>query len=206
MTSRRVIGAMLFAGTGLAAALAFAACESSTTSNPPTPAAPVADLSPEHGKYLVETHACHDCHTPLKMGPKGPEPDMSRMLSGHPESEKITAAPAPPAGGMWMAIGSNSMTAWAGPWGVSFTMNLTPDNNTGLGTWTEKMFIDALRTGKHMGTASSRDILPPMPWTSFGKMTDDELKAVWAYLRTIPPISNHVPDPIPPAGMPAKAK
>jgi mono/diheme cytochrome c family protein len=189
-------GVLLAAAAGLGVALVLAGCSQPP---PPPPAAPVADLSPAHGKYLVDTHGCHDCHTPLKMGPKGPEPDMSRMLSGHPESEKITAAPAVPAG-PWMAVGSATMTAWAGPWGVSFTMNLTPDQNTGIGIWTEKMFIDALRTGKHMGTATSRDILPPMPWPAYGQMNDDELKAIWAYLRTIPPITNHIPDPIPPAG------
>ena len=41
------------------------------------------------GKYLVTTSGCHDCHTPAKMGPNGPEPDMSRALSGHPENIKV---------------------------------------------------------------------------------------------------------------------
>ena len=65
---------------------------------------------------------------------------------------------------------------------------------------TEELFIKALRTGKHMGT--SRDILPPMPWPNYAPMSDDDLKAIWAYLRTIPAITNHVPDPIPPAAAP----
>jgi mono/diheme cytochrome c family protein len=188
-------GVLLAAAAGLGIALVLAGCSQPP---PPPPPAPAADLSPEHGKYLVETHLCHDCHTPLKMGPKGPEPDMSRMLSGHPEGMKLTPPPALAPGGPWMAVGAVTMTAWAGPWGISYTMNLTPDQNTGIGIWTEKMFIDALRTGKHMGTASSRDILPPMPWQWIGKMTDDELKAIWAYLRTIPPINNRIPDPTPP--------
>ena len=126
---------------------------------------------------------------------------MTRMLSGHPEGVKVTAMPSPmPAGGYWIGAMSADNTAWAGPWGVSFTANLTPDQNTGIGIWTEKMFMDALRTGKHMGTATSRDILPPMPWEPFGKMTDDDLKAIFAYLKSIPPIANHVPDPLPPPG------
>jgi hypothetical protein len=81
---------------------------------------------------------------------------------------------------------------------VSFSANLTPDTNTGLhsGVWTEDLFIKALRTGKHMGTA--RDILPPMPWQGLGQLSDEDLKAIWAYLDTIPPILNHVPDPLPP--------
>jgi hypothetical protein len=61
-----------------------------------------------------------------------------------------------------------TLTAWSGPWGQSFAANLTPDKNTGLGVWTEDMFIKAIRTGKHMGT--SRDILPPMPWQAFAQM------------------------------------
>ena len=129
---------------------------------------------------------------------------MSRMLSGHPADLKITAPPPMPKDGPWMMVAAATQTAWAGPWGVSFTMNLTPDQNTGIGIWTEKMFMDALRTGKHMGTSTSRDILPPMPWPSYGKMTDDELKAIFAYLKSIPPIVNRIPDPIPPAGAPPK--
>lgn len=117
---------------------------------------------------------------------------MSRMLSGHPESIKI--AKGPKLDGPWMAAASSTMTAWSGPWGISFTANLTPDQNTGIGNWTEDMFIKAIREGKHMGT--SRPILPPMPWQVFRNYTDDDLKAIFAYLKSIPPVTNHVPDPI----------
>jgi hypothetical protein len=172
----------------------------------PSPA-PVASATPspspnpvERGKYIVSTSACNDCHTPTKMGPNGPEPDMDRMLSGHPESIKITRGPKLDA--PWMAASSMTFTSWSGPWGISFTANLTPDNNTGLGQWTEQMFIDTIRKGKHMGT--SRDLLPPMPWPVYKNFTDDDLKAIFAYLRTIPAISNHVPDPIAPAAPVAK--
>ena len=90
-------------------------------------------------------------------------------------------------------------TAWSGPWGVSFAANLTPDKDTGItsGVWTEALFVKALQSGKHMGTA--RDILPPMPWNWYGQLSEDDLKAIYAYLLTIPPVKNHVPDPIPPA-------
>src|SRR5690348_10832867 len=172
--------------------------------NPPaaTTQSPVA-----RGKYLAVVTGCHDCHTPKKLGPKGPEPDMSRMLSGHPENAKITGSFTPAKGTPWMIATNQDLTAWSGPWGVSFAANLTPDTNTGLrsGVWTEELFIAALRTGKHMGTA--RDILPPMPWPDFAQLTDDDLKAIWAYLGTIPPIQNHVPDPLPPmAAAPSVAK
>lgn len=147
------------------------------------------------GRYLVTILACNDCHTPFKMGKNGPEPDMTRMLSGHPEGMKL--APPPKLEGGWLMVGAATNTAWAGPWGVSYTANITPDQNTGIGIWTEDMFIKGMRSGKHMGT--SRTILPPMPWPWYAKMRDEELKAIFAYLKSIPPIRNHVPDPTPPS-------
>jgi hypothetical protein len=131
------------------------------------------------------------------MGPKGPEPDMSRMLSGHPEQFVITK-PASLTGPEWMIASAPTNTAHSGPWGVSFTANLTQDENTGLGIWTEDMFMKAVRTGRHMGV--SRPILPPMPWPNVGGLSDDDVRAVYAYLRSIRPIHNRVPDPLPPTG------
>jgi hypothetical protein len=164
------------------------------------PPAPTGDS--KRGEYLVTVIGCNDCHTPLKMNAQGmPEPDMSRMLSGHPES--LAMPPAPKLDpGPWMWIGSATNTAFAGPWGVTYAANLTPDENTGMGIWTEDMFVRALRTGRHMGT--SRLIQPPMPWPWLSKMTDDDLKSMYAYLRTIPPIVNHVPDYAPPPEPPKR--
>lgn len=130
------------------------------------------------------------------MGPNGPEPDLARALSGHPAEVKVTAPPKFTPG--WGFAGNDTFTAFYGAWGISFAANLTPDQNTGTGIWTEKQFMDAIRNGKHMGEASSRDILPPMPWPVYRNLTDDDLKAVYAYLRTVPPIVNRVPDPVPP--------
>jgi hypothetical protein len=145
------------------------------------------------GEYLVTIIGCNDCHTPLKMGPHGPEPDMTRRLSGHPQ--QLQMPPAPKLGnGPWMWTGAATSTAFAGPWGVSFAANLTPDRNTGIGIWSEDLFVKTLRTGRHWGT--SRPILPPMPWQAFSKMTDDDLRSIYRYLRTIQPIQNQVPDPI----------
>ncbi len=147
----------------------------------------------KRGEYLVHAAACNACHTPLKMGPKGPEPDMTRLLSGHPESLQM---PKPPdlGHGPWMTVGSATNTAYAGPWGISYAINLTPDQNTGIGIWTEDIFVKAIRTGKHFGT--SRPILPPMPWESYANINDEDLKAIYAYLKSISPISNKVPDPV----------
>lgn len=146
------------------------------------------------GQYLVAIMGCNDCHTPLKLGPNGPEPDMTRFLSGHPEQLKVSAAPAGlPEPWMWAGTGTN--TAYAGPWGISFAANLTPDQNTGLGIWTGDMFVRAIKTGRHFGTA--RPIMPPMPWPAYKNATEDDLRAVFAYLKTIEPITNHVPDYVP---------
>jgi mono/diheme cytochrome c family protein len=150
----------------------------------------------ERGRYLVSTIGCADCHAPKVMGPNGPEPDMTRYLSGHPESQVMPEPPNFPPGAPWMASIGDGLTAWSGPWGVSYTANLTPDVNTGIGIWTEDMFLKAIRTGRHMGV--SRPILPPMPWQFFRNLTDEDLKAIFTYLRTIPPVHNRVPDPVPP--------
>jgi mono/diheme cytochrome c family protein len=149
----------------------------------------------ERGAYLVTIGGCNDCHTPFKMGEHGPEPDLSRMLQGHPEEVVVTSAPAMEPGPFIWA-GSHTNTAFAGPWGVSFARNLTPDVNTGIGSWDETIFMNTIRNGRHWGVA--RPILPPMPWFNYAKMTDEDLRAVFAYLRSIPPIHNRIPEPLPP--------
>ncbi len=152
------------------------------------------------GAYLVRTMGCNDCHTPLKMGPKGPEPDMTRMLTGHPADLKMP--PAPDLGkGPWMMSAAATMTAFAGPWGVSYAANLTPDPETGIGNWTEKTFVDALRTGKHMG--KGRPILPPMPFAGIAGASDKDLHAIFVYLKSLAPVKNAVPQPVESAESPA---
>lgn len=148
------------------------------------------------GKYLVSTSGCHDCHTPWKMGPNGPEPDMSRALSGHPEQLQMPPAPKLPEG-PWLVTVAATNTAWAGPWGVSFTANLTPDKETGLGKWNVRTFTDTIRTGRHMGRG--RAILPPMPIAVYNNFTDNDLAAIFSYLQSIPAVKNRVPQPVPPA-------
>ncbi len=145
------------------------------------------------GKYLVTTSGCHDCHTPWVMGPKGPHPDMTRALSGHPADFPLPPAPKP--SGPWIVSASATNTAWSGPWGVSFTANLTSDADTGLGKWTLKNFRDTIRTGRHMGRG--REILPPMPIPMYKNFSDADLEAIFAYLRTVPPVKNRVPEPLP---------
>ena len=165
-----------------------------TGCTPKTPASsPV-----ERGKYLVMVGGCNDCHSPKVMTPAGPMPDTTKLLSGYPAGSSLPEIPkgviAPT---QWGALTTNDLTAWAGPWGVSFAYNLTPDVKTGIGGWTEELFIQTLRKGKFMGM--SRDILPPMPWQTIGQMSDDDLKAIFAYLKSLPPIENKIPEPLPPA-------
>ncbi len=150
----------------------------------------------ERGKYLIETTGCHDCHTPKTFGPEGMNLDETRLLSGHPEGFQLYEIDMDMVGpGKW-SLTNDHLTAWVGPWGISFSSNLTPDNATGLGAVSEEMFIKTLREGKIKGIG--RHILPPMPYKIFGKMTDDDLRAMYAYLHSIPAVSNKIPEPVPP--------
>jgi cytochrome c553 len=145
------------------------------------------------GKYLTTIGACNDCHSPKMMTPHGPEPDTSRLLSGHPQSEAI---PAITGKSDWILF-SPGITAFAGPWGVSYAANLTPDD-TGIGNWTFEQFQTAIRQGKYKGLKESRPLMPPMPWQMYRNFSDEDLKAVYAYLKSIKPVNNLVPAYTPP--------
>lgn len=152
----------------------------------------------KRGEYLVTIGGCNDCHSPKKFNPHGFTFDSSRLLSGHPAGTKLQLIdPKATQPGNWLHFAPD-LTAFVGPWGVTYSANLTPDSTTGLGGWTEEAYIKALRTGKHMGLDNGRPIFPPMPWEIIGRMTDDDLKATFAYLKSIPPITDRVPDPVPP--------
>lgn len=192
---------------GTAALTATLACASRAAGPKPAPGidAPsttdVRALSADRvarGARLVSMMGCNDCHTPLLIGPRGPQPDLERLLSGHPADLAMPGAPAQ--AGPWMVASSGTNTAWSGPWGVSFTANLTPDSETGIGRWTEAEFVGAMRTGRHRG--KGRPILPPMPMASFAALEDREIGDIFVYLQSIPPIHNPVPAPVPPAAAP----
>lgn len=183
-----IILAIVIASLALAYSVAAYSFEASQT----TKAAEV-----ERGRYLVHAFACADCHSPWVMGANGPEPDPARFLSGHPS--ELAMPPAPELEpGPWMVSVAATNTAWAGPWGVSFTANLTPDDETGLGRWSAEDFVETIRNGRHQGRG--RELLPPMPYPALRTMTDADLRAMYAYLRTIPAHENRVPAPLPPAG------
>ncbi len=156
----------------------------------------------KRGEYLVRFGGCSDCHSPKVLTPNGPMPDESRLLSGHPEGSKLQDFDLSLVeSGKWVLFTSD-LTATIGPWGVTFAINLTPDKQTGIGLWTEEIFMNAMRTGKHMGEGAP--ILPPMPWLNLSHLTDDDLKSIFAYLRTLKPIKNEVPPAIPLSQLKAK--
>jgi len=145
------------------------------------------DLQVERGRYLVTLGVCHDCHTPK--GPDG-RPQLERLMSGHPEGQP----PAPAIPGTISAC--LTATCFTGPWGTSFARNLTPDSATGIGTWTAEYFIKVLRTGIR---GNGEPLRPLMAWEWYRQLTDEDLKAMFVYLRTLPPIPNAVPEDLPPA-------
>jgi mono/diheme cytochrome c family protein len=159
----------------------------------PPAAAPTHAQQIERGRALVSIGSCNDCHTPMKFDPEigMPVPDMARMLSGHPEG---APEPASPLTGHDNAVIGPTFTSFKAPFGIVFTANLTPDEATGLGAWTDEMFIGAMRTGRHMG-GKGRPIVPPMPWPTLAQQSDADLRAIFAYLRSIPAVRNEVPAP-----------
>lgn len=150
----------------------------------------------EWGEHLVIIGLCNDCHTPKKMSPAGLVLDTALWLSGHQAEMPEIDFDRNVLGDKNLIIRSALTREWIGPWGVSYAANLTPDE-TGIGNWTEEQFFKALREGKYKGLAGSRTLLPPMPWEMYKHMTDDEIRAIFAYLRSIKPISNLVPPSIP---------
>jgi hypothetical protein len=195
----------LFVVSACAAAVQLSSC---SQSNPPaeekteTTAAGVANLMSDdqmikRGEYLVVGSGCSDCHAPKKFTDMGPQPDMDLWLSGHPAESKLPPSQPAAVKAGWVLMGPD-FTAFVGPWGTSFAANLTPDTATGIGTWTETNFFTAIRKGKFHGLEASRSLLPPMPWQNFSKFSDEDLRAIFLYLKSIKPVSNAVPAPIPP--------
>jgi hypothetical protein len=169
------------------------------SSGAPSSGVPSSKVAPrkaeqiKRGEYLVTIGGCNDCHTPMKMTPIGLMPDFERRLMGHPaDAPDPTGTP----GKTDLALTGSDLTSWKMPYGLVYSRNITPDKS-GLGDWTEAQFIKSMRIGRHQG--EGRPLLAPMPWPSVAAMTDEDLKAVYAYLRSIKPIANTVPDPkVPP--------
>ncbi len=151
----------------------------------------------ERGEYLVTIIGCDHCHTPKKMTDQGPVPDRDRWLMGHPADSPLPPINKSEVGpGKWVLF-HGDLTASVGPWGISYSANLTP-HETGIGSWTYDQFKVSMTEGKHKGLDGGRMVLPPMPWQSLAELHEDDLRSIYEYLKTIPPIDNLVPSPVPP--------
>jgi mono/diheme cytochrome c family protein len=130
------------------------------------------DAAVSRGKYLVTIGGCQDCHTPGHFFGK---PDMARVLGGSEVGFEIPGL------------------------GTFYGPNLTPDKETGLGSWTNAQVTAALRTGVR---PDGRVLAPIMPWRALAVLTDQDAGAMVAYLRSLPPVANKVPGPFGPGETP----
>ncbi len=184
--------------------LTIAACCSmviyscTNTTGTPAAAAPTQDSLVKRGAYLLKTMGCNDCHSPKRMTDRGPVPDEALLLSGHPAAMPVAKFDTATAK-EWVLFNMNN-TAIAGPWGISFAANLTPDE-TGIGSWTEEQFGRAIRHGMYKGLENTRRMLPPMPMIP--ELNDEDLKALFTYLKSVKPVHNIVPEPVAPPQMAA---
>ncbi|HEA29055.1 MAG TPA: hypothetical protein ENH91_03520 [Leeuwenhoekiella sp.] len=121
---------------------------------------------------------------------------MSRLLSGYPQDEKLAPYDSVTSGAY--ILFNQSLTATVGPWGTSFAANITPDE-TGIGSWTNEQFLLAMKEGQWKGLKGSRKLLTPMPWQNFAKLSDEDVLAMFAYLKTLKPVKNAVPQALPPS-------
>ena len=187
----------------------FSRCKQDQASNPATPndstqaqaALPAYggyESEVAWGKHIVTIGGCNDCHTPKKMGPMGPEDNLDLALSGHPSQMPVPDINRKEIESKNLMVVGVTFTSFIGPWGISYSANITSDSTTGIGNWNVDQFIRTFRTGKYGGAPSGRNLLPPMPFQNVAQMTDAELKAVFAYLESTKPIHNIVPQPQPP--------
>jgi cytochrome c553 len=148
-------------------ALAALSCTTQQGETQAQPAAMTAEAKVARGRYLTVIMGCNDCHTP---GTFYGTPDTTRTLSG-------------------------TELGWEGPWGTTYPRNLTPDMETGIGTWSEQDIVTALRQGHR---PDNSPILPPMPWPMYTILTDDDASSIANYLKSIPPVKHKAPDRLPP--------
>ena len=147
----------------------------------------------KRGSYLVNAIGCDDCHSPKKMGVHGPEIIPETRFGGYPSTRPISKVDTNVIKNGWIMLGPD-LTNAVGPWGMSFAGNISSDE-TGIGTWSEKQFFKVLREGKFKGLDGSRDLLPPMPWFVYKNLSDDDIRSIFAYLKSGKPVKNIVPAP-----------
>ena len=189
MKSVQTLSFLLF----LLSSVVFMQCADSSTALNVAPVPGENDIL-ERGKYLVEILGCHDCHSPKRLGPQGPEIIPELHLSGYPSDRPVgKVIPGFLEQNDWILFGSDG-TAAAGPWGISFAANITSDES-GIGSWSYEQFKIALTQGKYKGLENGRPLLPPMPWFNYSDMKEDDLEAIFQYLKSTPAVRNLVPAP-----------
>lgn len=182
-----IIGAMIAATAGV-----ITACTSTSANEKEIKPLTQAELV-KRGQYLVNAVGCDDCHSPKTAGPDGFEIIEELRFSGYPSERAILKTDTNTVKTGWMLFG-NDLTSAAGPWGMSFAANISSDA-TGIGNWTEGQFLKAIREGKYKGIDGSRPLLPPMPWFVYKNFSDDDIRSIFAYLKSTKPVHNVVPAP-----------
>jgi mono/diheme cytochrome c family protein len=189
MSKYFLIGILAISGI----AIYILACNENSAGTPGLAAVRDSAWFVKRGKYIVNSVGCDDCHSPKRMGEHGPEIIPELRFSGFPHDGKLPPLDTNQVKNGWVMM-SPDLTSAVGPWGASFAGNISSDY-TGIGNWTEENFLTAIRKGKLKGLEGSRDLLPPMPWFVYKNMTDEDLKAIFAYLKTTKPVENVVPRP-----------
>jgi hypothetical protein len=174
---------------------ALVACQDNGAATQEIAAVVNKDSLVNRGAYLVTTMMCDDCHSPKRMGAHGPEIIPELRLSGFRHDDKLPSIDTNEIKKGWTLF-NHDLTSAVGEWGASFSANLTSDE-TGIGTWTEQQFFKAIREGKLKGMDQSRPLLPPMPWQNVKQLNDNDLRAVFTYLKSTKPVDNIVPRAIP---------
>lgn len=120
-----------------------------------------------YGAYLFNIAACSECHT---------KQDKGQVIKGMEL-----------AGGFEFPLGSG---------GIVRSANITPDMKTGIGTWSEQLFVSKFKmfgsTNFNAPNVEAGKFNTVMPWTMYGNMTEEDLKAIFAYIKTCKPIKNEV--------------
>lgn len=152
----------------------------------------------ERGKRLVELGGCSMCHTPKVKTTLGYKPDKDKFMSGYPSDKPLPDLPYAEimTGEAEKKFYTTDATIWVGRWGVSFAPNLTPDPETGIGSWKEEDFIEIFQGNKHF--AEGQQVTTPMPVNVYSQLNFFELRSIFIYLQTLEPVSNEVPTRIPP--------
>ncbi|RUM13351.1 cytochrome c [Rhizobium phaseoli] len=126
------------------------------------------DAQVARGEYLVTIGGCNDCHTPGYFFGK---PDSARFLGGSDVGFEIPGQ------------------------GVFVGRNITPDKETGIGSWTREQIVTALQAGQR---PDGRQLAPIMPWHALAQLTEEDVTAIAVFLQSLKPVSNQVPGPFQP--------